>query len=117
MRAAIRRIFTPFEAPGYKYIAASNFFFGASWTMDALVQGWVVLQLTDSVFWVGAAAGIRGTSQLLFSIAGGTLADRFDRRRVLFAPYAMLASVAVALGILAAAGVLALWNVIPFVIL
>ena len=117
MRAAIRRIFTPFEAPGYTYIAASNFFFGASWTMDALVQGWVVLQLTDSVFWVGAAAGIRGTSQLLFSVAGGTIADRFDRRRALLATYAFLAAVAATLGLVAASGALALWNVLPLVVL
>src|SRR4051812_41332945 len=117
MRSGVRRVFTPFEAAGYRYIAASNFFFGASWTMDALVQGWVVLQLTDSPFWVGAAAGIRGTSQILFSIAGGALADRFDRRRVLLATYLFLASVAAALGVLAATERLALWNLIPLVVL
>ncbi|HUQ42314.1 MAG TPA: MFS transporter [Candidatus Limnocylindrales bacterium] len=117
MRTRWRRVFSPFEARGYRYIAASTFFFGASWTMDALVQGWVVLQLTDSPFWVGAAAGIRGTSQLLFSVAGGTFADRFDRRRVLLATYLFLASVAAALGVLAAMERLALWNLIPLVVL
>jgi MFS family permease len=117
MRARLRRVFTPFEAPGYRYIAASNFFFGASWTIDALVQGWVVLVLTDSPFWVGAAAGIRGTSQLLFSVAGGTLADRFDRRRVLTLTYVFLALVSSALGILAVSGALTLWGVIPLLIL
>ncbi len=117
MRGPLRRIFAAFEAPGYRYIAASTFLFGASWTMDAIVQGWVVLQLTDSPFWVGAAAGIRGTSQLLFAIAGGTLADRFDRRKVLLATYVFLAAVAATLGTLAATGSLSLWTVLPLVIL
>src|SRR6185503_3174903 len=117
MTGALRRIFAAFEAPGYRYIAASTFMFGASWTMDAIVQGWVVLQLTDSPFWVGAAAGIRGTSQLLFAIAGGTLADRFDRRRVLLATYLFLAAVAGTLGTLAATGSLSLGTVLPLVVL
>jgi len=117
MTGYLRRIVAAFEAPGYRYIASSTFLFGASWTMDAIVQGWVVLQLTNSPFWVGAAAGIRGTSQLLFSVAGGTLADRFDRRRLLLGTYVFLAAVAAALGALAATGSLALWNMLPLVIL
>ena len=117
MRAPLRRIFAAFEAPGYRYIAASAFAFVASWAMDALVLGWVVLELTDSPFWVGAAAGIRGTSQLLFSIAGGTLADRFDRRRTLLATYVFLAAVASTLCALAASGQLRLETMLPLVVL
>jgi len=110
-------MFAAFEAPGYTYIAASAFAFVAAWAMDALVLGWVILELTDSPFWVGAAAGIRGTSQLLFSIAGGTLADRFDRRRTLLATYAFLATVAATLCALAAAGQLRLETMLPLVVL
>jgi MFS family permease len=117
VRGPLRRIFAAFEAPGYRYIAASSFLFGASWIMETIVQGWVVLELTDSPFWVGVAAGIRGTSQLVFAIAGGTLADRFDRRRVLLTTYAFLAAVAATLGVLAATGALALWNMLPLIVL
>src|SRR5882672_6613084 len=109
MRAALRRVFAAFEAPGYPLLAASGLAFSATWTIDALVQGWVVLQLTDSPFWVGAAAGIRGTSQLLFSLAGGTAVDRRDRRRTLIATYAVLAAFALCLAAISAAGLLALW--------
>jgi MFS family permease len=117
MNGALRRIFAAFEAPGYRHIAASTFLFTGSWTMESIVQGWVVLQLTDSPFWVGAAAGIRGMSSLVFAIAGGTLADRFDRRRLLLATYVFIAAIAVTLGALAATGSLALWNVLPLVVL
>ena len=110
-------MFGAFEAAGYRYIAASTFGFVAAWTMDAIVQGWVVLELTDSPFWVGAAAGIRGVSQLLFSIAGGTLADRFDRRRTLLATYTLLAAYAFVLYALAASGRLSLVTLLPMVVL
>lgn len=110
-------MFAAFEAPGYPFVAGSALSFTASWTADQLVQGWVVLEITNSPFWVGAAAGMRGVSQLLFSLAGGTVADRFDRRRVLMATYALLAVIALSLGALAASGRLALWNLLPLVVL
>ena len=117
VKAPLGRIFAAFEAPGYRYLAASTFAFVGTWTMDALVQGWVVLQLTNSPFWVGAAAGIRGMSQLAFSLAGGTAADRRDRRQTLIATYVFLASISLVLGTLALSGTLALWNVLILVVL
>ena len=111
MKAPFKRIFAVFEAPGYPLLAASGLAFGATWTIDALVQGWVVLQLTDSPFWVGAAAGIRGTSQLLFSLVGGAIADRRDRRRTLIAAYLILATLA-----LVAFAMLAVWRIPPWVV-
>jgi MFS family permease len=56
-------------------------------------------------------------SQLLFSLAGGAIADRFDRRRALFVTYAVLAAVEVVLAALSASGALALWNLLPLVVL
>lgn len=114
---AIRRMFVAFEAPGYRHLAASTFGFIAAWQMDIIVQGWVALELTNSPFWVGAVVGLRGASQLVFSLTGGAIADRFDRRRVLFVTYAFLAVVELLLAALSAIGMLALWNLLPLVVL
>lgn len=54
----------------------------ASRWMEFLVVGLVVLKLTNSPFWVGAIAAVRSLGWLL-GPAGGLLADRFDRRRLL----------------------------------
>ena len=44
------------------------------------VHGWLALEVTDSAFWVGATFGANGLSIMLFSIAGGVLVDRLNRK-------------------------------------
>jgi MFS family permease len=54
---------------------------GGYW-IAAVAQGWLVIRLTNSPFWLGAVAATAQLPYLLFSLAGGSLADRFDRRIV-----------------------------------
>lgn len=51
--------------------------------MQAVALGWLVLQLTDSPFWVGFVSFAALSPALFLSLFGGVLADRLDRRRVL----------------------------------
>ncbi len=51
--------------------------------MQTVALGWFVLQLTGSEFLLGLATVARSLPVLLFSVAGGLAADRFDRRRLL----------------------------------
>ena len=46
-----------------------------------VVLGWVVLEMTDSPFWVSVALGIRFLPNFLFGIAVGALVDRLDKAR------------------------------------
>ena len=48
-----------------------------------IVVAWLVLEMTDSKLWVGVVNGIPAISIVLFSLFGGVLADRVDRRRLL----------------------------------
>jgi MFS family permease len=78
-----------------------SLFGSGAFTLELLTQGWLVLQLTNSPFWVGLAAGVRGGTQALFSVLGGPVVDRADRRRML-----LTAQLAAALGALALATLL-----------
>src|SRR5262245_50258347 len=69
--------------PGYGLFLASTIRVQAAFAAEMLTTGWFVLQLTDSPLWVGVAAGVRGVSQLVFSVTGGQLADRASPRRLL----------------------------------
>lgn len=49
--------------------------------MQSVAVGWLVLELTDSPFYVGLAAGLGSLGVLLFSLYAGVVADRVNKRR------------------------------------
>ncbi len=51
--------------------------------MQQLTLGWLVLEISDSAFWVGAAEAARLAPFLLFGLVSGTIADRLERRILL----------------------------------
>jgi MFS family permease len=59
--------------------------------MQTIAQGWLVLQLTNSAFAVGLVTALGSLPILLFTLHGGVLADRVNKRRlVLFLQCLML---------------------------
>jgi len=83
-------------------------------TVDLISQGWLVLILTQSPLWVGLAAGVRGASQCLFSLAGGAFADYLPRRSLLLITQAASAALALALAVLVLAQRVQLWHVLLY---
>ena len=53
--------------------------------MQKVAQGWLVLTITGSPFWLGVDAFLGDAPFLAFSLFGGVLADRAERRRILLA--------------------------------
>ncbi len=53
--------------------------------MQNVAQGWLVLELArhDSAFWLGVVGFAGSVPMLLFSLLGGVIADRFNRRKLL----------------------------------
>lgn len=52
--------------------------------IQMVAQGWLVLQLTNSAFWVGAISALGTLPVLLFGLFGGVIVDRYSKRRILF---------------------------------
>src|ERR1700750_835382 len=67
--------------------------------MQAVAQGWLVLQLTNSPFWLGLDAFIATAPGLFLTLLGGVFADRIDRRRLLL--YTQVVAGLAALGLAA----------------
>src|SRR5689334_21960973 len=64
--------------------------------MQLVAQNWLVLSLTHSPFFLGLDAFLQQLPIILFSLAGGVLADRRDRRRtLLMSQYLQMATSAV----------------------
>lgn len=71
-----------------------------SW-LQVVAAGWIVLQLTDSPAAVGALALVARGPAFVLSTLGGQLADRFDRRAVGIATFALQGLAAAAMAALA----------------
>lgn len=77
-----------------------------------VAQDWLVLELTDfSGTYLGLVTAIQFAPVLFFSLHGGVLADRFDKRKLLIWTNIVAAIACYALGILVVADLIELWHV------
>jgi len=90
------------------YLIAAALSDGGYW-IAAIAQGWLVVGLTNSPFWLGAVAAVTQLPFLLFSLAGGDLADRFDRRAVVAINNGLIAAIALVTAVLVANGTISVW--------
>ncbi len=51
--------------------------------MQAVAQGWLMLQLTNSALWLGIDGFMATAPGFFLTLAGGVFADLVDRRRLL----------------------------------
>ena len=87
--------------------------------MQRIAQDWLVLtQLTDkSASAVGLVTALQFAPQLLFLPWTGPAADIFNQRRLLMITQAIMAVLALGLGIMTVTGVIQLWHVYVFAFL
>ena len=90
----------------------SSLFSNMGTWMQQIAQPWVVLSLSNSPFWVGLDSFALNVPGLLFTIAGGVLADRFDRRRLVLILQLMQFACVLLLVALLATGALQVWMIV-----
>ena len=76
-------VFRAFESRNYALYWTGAFLSNVGSWMQNVALGWLVLQLTNSAFWVGFVSFAGLFPSLFLSLFGGVLADRMDRRIVL----------------------------------
>jgi MFS family permease len=79
--------------------------------MQSVAQGWLVYSLTKSPFYLGLVAAAGSLPILLFTLAGGIVADRFRKRNLLLMTQALSIIPALVLGILTDFNLIAVWHV------
>src|SRR5881397_3815348 len=93
---------------GFGALAHRNFrlfFFGqtvsltGTW-MQSVAQGWLVLTLTNSPFYVGLVSALSSLGVLCFTLYAGVIADRSDKRRTIVITQSLLMLQAFALAAL-----------------
>ncbi|HJW93881.1 MAG TPA: MFS transporter [Thermoanaerobaculia bacterium] len=79
--------------------------------MQTVAQSWVVLSMTNSAFLLGVDGFLATGPMLLFSLIGGALADRIERRRIMLLSQYMQMSFALILGFLIWTKTVKVWHI------
>ncbi|MBK9372479.1 MAG: MFS transporter [Holophagales bacterium] len=77
------RAFSPLRHRDFRILWSGSLVSSVGTWMQRVAQGWLVLTLTGSPFWLGMDAFLGDAPFLVFSLFGGVLADRAERRRIL----------------------------------
>src|ERR1051325_2520726 len=113
-RAMKPRMFRALSHRNFRLFWMGAFLSNCGTWMQAVAQGWLVLQLTNSAFWLGLDAFMATAPGLLFTLVGGGFGDLIDRRRVLIVHRAIPGLAALGLATLVATGVVNRWMVLGF---
>jgi MFS family permease len=92
------------------YFVGQTISMAGTW-MQNVAQGWLVLNLTHSAFQLGLVVTLQTIPILLFSLAGGVLADRMSKRHLLLITQTVMALLALALAIDVSTGRVQIWHV------
>src|SRR6202051_1739954 len=108
----VRRVFKAFQYRDFRLM-----WFGActssigTW-MQIVAQGWLIYRLSHSAFLLALDQFLGGIPIFLFSLIGGVVADRTERRKILLvSQYVQMASAGV-LTVLVTAGWVHVWQVV-----
>ncbi len=98
MAPFVSKTFRAFRSPDYRWLWTGAFVSSVGTWMQKVAQSWLVLTMTGSPFYLGLDMFLADAPFLLFALVGGVMADRHDRRRLLFASQAVQMATAFLLG-------------------
>lgn len=104
-------MFRSLRVRNYRLYASGQLISLTGTWMQRVAQDWLVLELTNSGTALGIVTALQFGPSLLFGLWGGVIADRGDKRKILFATQGALALAALVLGLLDVTGVVQFWHV------
>lgn len=87
--------------PNFRMFWSGNFLSNIGTWMQNVAQGWLVLALTGSAFWLGVVGFAGSIPFLVFTLFGGVIADRVNKRRLLLVTQSVMMVLAFILAALA----------------
>jgi MFS family permease len=105
------RTFSSFRNRNYRLFYFGQLFSVTGTWVQRIALAWLVLELTDSSFLLGAVTALQFTPIMLLSLFGGVIADRLPKRPIIIAMQALMAVQALALGLLVLTDLIEVWQV------
>ena len=100
--SSLRSVFAALRHRNFRLFLTGQFISLCGTWMQTIAQGWLVLHLTDSAFLVGLVTALGSLPVLLFSLYGGVIADRVNKRRFILVLQSLMLLEALTLGVLTA---------------
>ena len=102
--------------PFRRYIIGSAISDTGTW-MQVMAQGYVMSTLTSKALLLGMANFAAGLPMLALTMIGGSVADRFDKRKILLATQYAQIVLAISIGLLIWSGKIEIWHILAFAVL
>ena len=97
-----RAVFAALKHRNFRLFLTGQFISLCGTWMQTIAQGWLVLHLTNSAFAVGLVTALGSLPILLFTLYGGVIADRVNKRRFIMVLQSLMLLEALTLGVLTA---------------
>jgi MFS family permease len=107
----IQKTFSSLKIRNYRLYFTGQIISTSGTFMQGVAQAWLVLKLTNSGTALGIVTALQFLPLLLLGPSGGILADRFSKRKLLFATQSASGMLAIVLGSLVLSGDVRLWIV------
>ncbi|ATO15331.1 MFS transporter [Micromonospora sp. WMMA2032] len=115
MQAKLSTMFQSLRVRNYRLFATGQLIKLIGVWMMFIAQDWLVLELSDnSATALGVVTALQFTPVLLLTLLSGRLADRYDKRMLLFVANAFWTVLALGMSLLVVTGVVQLWHVFAF---
>ncbi len=85
--------------------------------MQQLARGWLVYEMTGSALALGIVSAAFGAPLLFFSLGGGVLADRVEKRNLILVTQALVGIITLAIAALIALGSIQFWQIIAYTLI
>lgn len=113
--SVLSRTFQAFRYHDFRLMWSGAFTSTTGTWMQQVAQSWLVLELTGSAFYLGLVGFLADLPILLFSLVGGVVADRIDRRKLLLGSQYTQMTTALILTTLVVLNQVHIWHILVLV--
>jgi MFS family permease len=110
-RGRLARTFSALHYRDFRLVWLGAFTSTTGTWMQTVAQGWVVLNMTNSPLLLGVDGFLSTGPMLIFSLFGGVVADRFERRKIMLLSQYLQMTFAFVLAALIWSGRVKVWHI------
>src|SRR3984957_9338160 len=110
--ATFRKVFKAFQYRDFRLMWIGACMSSIGTWMQIVAQGWLIYRLSHSPRLLGLDQFLGGLPIFLFSLIGGVVADRMERRKILLGSQYVQMATAALLTVLVATGRVHVWHIL-----